>query len=68
MTKPKLYEFMFRGIDAADALTLLERWDSLTAAELATWGFSDEPETSPAFQQGNVVPFPSRSASTPRRS
>jgi hypothetical protein len=60
MTRPKLYEFMFRGIDARDGIWLYDNWDTLTPAERAGWGFTDEPEPAepPSVRyEGNVVPF-----------
>ena len=51
MKKPRPIEFLIRGYDLADALVILERWDSLTSAELAELGFissegPEEPERS----------------------
>lgn len=40
MEKPNLTEFMLRGIDLADALDILDQWETLTDAEREALGFS----------------------------
>ena len=56
MTRPKLYEFMFRGIDARDGIWLYDNWDTLTPAERADWGFTDASEPAePVVPVGSKV-------------
>jgi hypothetical protein len=40
--KPRLSEFMLKGIPLAVALDALERWDSLSDIDKANLGFSDQ--------------------------
>jgi hypothetical protein len=56
LPKPRPIEFLVRGYDLADALAILERWDSLTVAELAELGFSSS-EDSEASGQLSEHPF-----------
>jgi hypothetical protein len=57
--RPKLYEFMLRGIRLEDADALLARWEELSPAELIRWSFAEPEMTEPV---GNVVPFRLRRA------
>ena len=38
--RPRLIEFMFKGVPAAEAVDLLDRWDTLTDAEIEALGFT----------------------------
>jgi hypothetical protein len=38
--KPRLSEFFVRGVPLAQALDMLERWDTVTDAELVEIGFT----------------------------
>jgi len=52
--KPRPIEFMLRGIDVADALAILERWDSLSPEEREALGFKDELGDGEAPQSSSV--------------
>lgn len=56
LPRPLLTEFMIRGIELADALTIIERWETLTERELVSMRFKTV-----AHQDGPVSP-----ASPPR--
>ena len=40
MRKPRPVEFMVRGYTLADALAILERWESLSASEIEALDFT----------------------------
>lgn len=44
LPKPRPIEFLMRGFDLADALSILDRWDSLSEAERAALGFTSDSE------------------------
>ena len=53
--KPKLIEFMFRGIPARDAVDIRARWETLTEADLRELGFiEDAPLSVPTVLQSTL--------------
>lgn len=63
MNRPDLLEFMLKGIHGRDGIRLWETWDTLTPAERARWGFTDD-ATEPVEPASNVIAFPQKE--TPR--
>ena len=53
--KPKLIEFMFRGIPARNAVDIRARWEMLTEADLRELGFiEDAPLSVPTVGQSTL--------------
>src|SRR5471032_2538162 len=58
--KPRPIEFMTRGIDLADALAILDRWETMTAKQIMDLGFDPT-----AFS--GAEPSPPESPSVPEQ-